>query len=106
MSLTEHRTIELIRKELDIPEGWLEQHILKLKLRYFGHIKRHEGLGKTILEGKIAGNRSRGRPRKQWEKDIQQALGMTITEAGRLAMDRYKYRSAVGGAKSRPGQAE
>ena len=72
-------------------------------MKYFGHLKRHEGLGKTILEGKMNEKRERGRPRKQWEKEIQQTLGMTVTEAGRMAKDRQQYRNAIGGATSRPG---
>ena len=101
VSWTEHRTNESIRKELGVPEGWLENYVLKLKLKYFGHLKRHEGLGRTILEGKMNGKRTRGRPRKQWEKEIQQALGMTVTEAGRMAKDRQQYRKTIGGTTSR-----
>ena len=41
------------------------------KLKYFGHLKRSEGLGKIILEGKIDGKRGRRRPRSQWERDIR-----------------------------------
>ena len=34
--------------------------IRKLKVGYFGHIKRHESLQKHILEAKVAGRRGRG----------------------------------------------
>ena len=38
---------------------------------FLGHLKRRKGLGKIILEGKIGGERERGRPRQQWERDTQ-----------------------------------
>ena len=40
----------------------LLQEIRKLKVGYFGHIKRHVSLEKHILEAKAAGRRGRGRP--------------------------------------------
>ena len=58
------------------------------KLKYFGYLKKSEGLGKIILEGRINGKRERGRPRRQWERDIEDAFNRPITEAGRLALDR------------------
>ena len=59
------------------------------------HLKRSEALGKIILEGKIDGKRERGRPRRRWEKDIQDVFDMSLTEAGRLATDRNCFRCAV-----------
>ena len=35
------------------------------KAPYLGHLKRSEGWGKIILEGKIDGKRERKRPRRQ-----------------------------------------
>ena len=100
VSWTEHRTNQSIREELGVTEGWLEHRIQRLKLKYFGHIKRHENLGKIILEGMVGGKRARGRPRRRWEKDIQEILGMTTTEAGRLAGNREEYRRIIVGATS------
>ena len=62
--------------------------VKKQKLKYFGHLKRSEGLGKVILKGKIEGKRERGRARRQWERDIRDAFDRSITEAGRWALDR------------------
>ena len=45
------------------------------------------GLGKVILEGRINGKRGRGRPRRQWERDIEDAFNRPVTEAGRLPLD-------------------
>ena len=69
--------------------------IKKQKLKYLGHLKRSEVLGKIILEGKIDGKRERGRPRRRWEKDIQDVFDMSLTEVGRLATDRNCFRCAV-----------
>ena len=43
---------------------------MKLKLGYFGHVKRHDTIEKTVLEGKIEGKRSRGKPRRAWADDV------------------------------------
>ena len=48
----------------------LLHEIRKLKVGYFGHIKRYESLEKHILEEKVAGKRGRGRPMRRWEQDI------------------------------------
>ena len=58
-------------------------------------MKRSEALGKIILEGKIDGKRERGRPRRRWEKDIQDIFDMSLTEVGRLATDRNCFRCAI-----------
>ena len=39
--------------------------IKKQKQKYFGHLKRSEGLGKIVLKGKIGGKRERKGPRRQ-----------------------------------------
>ena len=66
----------------------LLQNVNKLKLSYFGHIKRHDSPEKRILEAKVAGRRGRGRPSRRWEQDIQEWMGTTITQAGKMAEDR------------------
>ena len=77
-------------------DQWLKLiFIKKQKLEYLGHLKRSEALGKIILEGKTDGKRERGRPRRRWEKDMQDVFDMSLTEAGRLATDRNCFRCAV-----------
>ena len=61
ISCTEHRTNKSIRDKLKLEDQWLENFVKKQKLKYFGHLKRSEGLGKTIIEGKIEGKTERGR---------------------------------------------
>ena len=98
ISWMEHRTNQSILEELNIGERWLEIFARKQKLKYFGHLKRHNGLGKTIMEGIVNGKRMAGRPRRQWERDVQEALSRTTTAAGRLAMDRECFWKEVRGA--------
>ena len=74
-----------------------------MKLKYFGHIKRHETLEKHILEARTEGKRGRGRPTRRWEQDIEEWLGTTTIQAGRLAGDREKYRRKVQEATSNSG---
>ena len=95
VSWTEHRTNESIRNELEVKENWIRSYALRQKLKYFGHLKRHDGMGRIILEGRVNGKRKRGRPRRQWEKDIEDVLKMSIIEAGRLANNRDEFRTAV-----------
>ena len=61
-------------------------------LKYFGHVTRHDGLEKTIMQGMVVGKRSRGKPRQRWEKDITDTFG-TMTAASRVVEDRYQFRS-------------
>ena len=74
---------------------------LKILLKYFGHIKRHETLERHILEARIDGRRGRGRPTRRWEQDINDWMDMTTTQAGRLAEDRILFRQKVQEATSR-----
>ena len=68
---TEYRTNKWIREDLKAEDQWLDIFIKKQKLKYFGHLKRREG-----LEGKIDATRERGRQRRQWERDIRDVFDM------------------------------
>ena len=105
VNCTEKRTNNSILQELNIKEGWLLSTIIKRKLKYFGHVKRHEGLEKEILEGQVQGKRTRGRPRRRWSQDITERMTTTITRTGRIAQDRTTYREAVIDATCHKGYA-
>ena len=105
ISWTEKRTNASVLQQLDIRESWLLQRIRTRKIKYFGHIKRHECLEKLILEGMVPGRRLRGRPRRRWVQDVIDDLRMTAADAGQLAQNREFFRNAVMGAKFRMGQA-
>ena len=105
ISWTEKRTNKSVLEELKISENWLLNNIKSRKLKYFGHVKRHDSIEKIILEGVVPGKRRRGRPKRRWSQDITEQLGVDVTEAGRLAQDRSAFRSAVMRATSRQGHA-
>ena len=102
---TQKRTNSSIRQELNIVEEWLLKTIKKRKMKYFGHIKRHQGMEKTIMEGYMPGRRKRGRPRRRWVQDVMDDLQMSASDAGQLARERDVFRRAVLGAKFHRGHA-
>ena len=64
------------------------------RLKYFGHVTRHNGLETTIMQGMVAGKRSRGKPRQRWENDITDTFG-TMATASRVAEDRHQIRKHI-----------
>ena len=102
MPWTEKRTNVSILQQLgNVEENWLLNTVVQRKLAYFGHVKRHDSLERTIYEGIIEGRRGRGRPRRRWSQDITERLNTTVAEAGRRAQDRSAYRGAVADATCR-----
>ena len=87
---TDRVTNKKVLEKVKMNSTTLLHVIRKLKVGYFGHIKRHESLEKHMLEAKAAGRRRRGRPMRRWEQDIQDWLETTTTQAGRMAEDRKK----------------
>ena len=63
---TARRSNQSVLKEIS-PGISLEGMMLKLKLQYFGHLKRRaDSLEKTLMLGGIGGRRRRGRQRMKW----------------------------------------
>ena len=63
--------------------------------RFYGHIRRHSSLQKTIAEGMVEGKRGRGRMRSNWLDNIARNTGMGINRCAEMVMDRAAWRIMV-----------
>ena len=68
--------------------------MLRMKLRYFGHVmQRDDSLEKTLILGKTEGRRRRGRQRVRWLDGITDS----VDKLQEMVKDREAWHAAVHG---------
>ena len=97
---TARRSNQSLLKEIN-PEYLLEG--LKLKLQYSGHLMpRTNSLEKTLMMGKIEGQRRRRQQRIRWLDSVTDSMSMNLSKLPEIVKDRGAWHAAVHGVTKSP----
>ena len=83
ISYLEHKTNNWMRSKINSfvgPREPLLATVKRRKLAWFGHVTRHDGLSKAILQGTLEGERRRSRQRKCWMDDTTEWTFLPMAE--------------------------
>ena len=70
--------------------------MLKLKLKYFGHLMQTaDSLEKSLILGRIEGRRRRGRQRMRCLDGITNTMNMNLDKLWKMVRDRKPWHAAV-----------
>ena len=98
---TARRPNQSIPKEIN-HEQLLEGLMLKLKLRYFGHLmRRTDSLEKTLILGKIQCRKRRGQQRMRWLDNITNSVDINLSKFQEIVEDRGAWYATVHGVAKR-----
>ena len=89
----------LIRDQTKTKE--IKTKIQTNQLRWFGHVNRMDDnrIAKSVYHAKTQGKRPKGRPRRKWDEEIEEALwekNLTFIEGSRKCRDRVAWRRIIG----------
>ena len=99
ISWKQKKTNEYFKEEIKRRYGKLESllNIIKIrKLTWYGHVIRDKGtMTNTIMQGKVEGERSRGRPKRMYVDDIKEWTGKDMITTMRRTENRRRWKEEV-----------